>query len=190
MTISYLRRIIFLAGLALINSAAHSEELKIGVIANLSMPNSVGPMVALGVQEAVKDAIASGNFRDHRIVLFTEDDQCKPDLARAKAQKLIQIERIMLAIGHSCPSSSLVASDVYNAARVIHIDPVTTDPLLTERLRGHDSFLFRVSERQDRAAMIAVFVLRDALKNMKVRLVGDRLRQPWTDRFAKQLGAG
>jgi branched-chain amino acid transport system substrate-binding protein len=190
MRISRLRCMGLVIGLALINAAARSEELKIGVIVDRSRPTSVGHMVVLGAQEAIKDAIASGRLRDHHIVSVLADDQCKPDMAKAKAQELIQREQIKLAIGHSCPSPSLAASDAYNAARVIQIDPVTTDPVLTERLRRHDSFLFRVSERQDRAAMIAVFVLRDHLKNMKVRLIGDNSRQPWSDRFKRQIGVG
>jgi branched-chain amino acid transport system substrate-binding protein len=188
MRFSHLCRMGFVIGLTLINATVRSDELKIGVIVDLSRPTSVGHTALLGARAAIDDAASSGMLRDH-ILLVAADDQCRPDVAKRKAQELIQRDQIKLAIGHSCPSSSLAASDAYNAARVIQIDPVTTDPVLTERLRGHESFLFRVSERQDRAAVIAVFVLRDHVKNMKVRLIGDSPRQPWSDRVKQQIGA-
>jgi branched-chain amino acid transport system substrate-binding protein len=183
---------ILVMGLVLINAPADSADVKtrIAVIGDLSTPDGPGRMMVLGAQTALRDAYASGRLPES-VEMISADDQCKPDLASSKARSLIAVERIKFVIGHSCPNASLAASTVYAEAGVIQVDPVTTDPILTERFRGRrESSVFRISERQDRAASIAVFVLRNELRNMRIRLVGDKFRLAWFDNFKKRIGTG
>ncbi|WP_456660642.1 branched-chain amino acid ABC transporter substrate-binding protein [Bradyrhizobium sp. JR3.5] len=158
------------------------------VIADMSMPGAAGPSMALAVKLALEDSRLSGELK-HKVRLVEMDDQCKPDWASAMARQAVLQDRVVLAIGHSCSGASIAASAVYQEVGVLQIDPVTTAPLLTERNRGKSVPLFRIAERQDRAAAIAVVALSDAISGKNVLLVGGRHQKVWLDRF-QSLASG
>jgi branched-chain amino acid transport system substrate-binding protein len=169
--------------------AAQAEDhLRVAVVADMSSPGAPGPSMALAVKLALDDARISGKLT-HKVTLVVMDDQCKPDLAHAKAREVGLQNHVSLAIGHSCSGASMAASTAYQEFRVLQIDPVTTNPALTERNRGKSVSLFRVAERQDRAAAVAVIVLRDAIAGKNVSLIGGPHQKAWFDRF-QALTAG
>jgi branched-chain amino acid transport system substrate-binding protein len=172
--------------------AAGSEPIKIGVVGEMSgtagskLP--AGAAMAVAVDLALADAKSSGALKQDFTVNI-RDDICKPDLAATIAREMADRERVGLVIGHSCPSASLAASQVYRERGILQIDPATTDPVLTEQQRGKPSVIFRVAERQDRAAAIAVIALRNQIAGKNVSLVGGNLQKTWFDRF-RSLAAG
>lgn len=177
-----------LAGWLLLGTPiAAAQTLKIGVVGDMRAP-SQAKSISTAVSLAIEDAKKSRSLTQD-VEVLTNDDECKPDRAKTIAQKLAQDKRINLAVGHSCAAASLAASDAYREARILQIDPVTTHPSLTERTREKPAPLFRVAERQDRAAAIAVLVLRKQIAGKNVCLVGDASRKTWLDRF-QTLAAG
>lgn len=173
--------------------AAGSEPIRIGVVGEMSgMGGSklpAGAAVAIAVDLALADAKSSGTLKQD-FTVDKRDDICRPDLAATIAREMADREKkVGLVIGHSCPSASLAASQVYREKGILQIDPATTDPVLTEQQRGKPSVIFRVAERQDRAAAIAVIALRNQIAGKNVSLVGGNLQKTWFERF-RSLAAG
>jgi branched-chain amino acid transport system substrate-binding protein len=167
--------------------AAQAEDLKIAVIGDMSTAGSPGSVIAAAVKLALADARQSGSLTQN-VTPIVMDDLCKPDLADAKAREAIQNDHISLAIGHSCPATSIAASEVYREAGILQIDPATTHPALTENHRDKPISLFRVAEREDRAAAIAVVVLRDAIANKRISLISSPNQTIWFNKFQTLAG--
>jgi branched-chain amino acid transport system substrate-binding protein len=168
--------------LALPSLPLRAEALRIGVSGSTSGPNPQANAISAAVSFAIQDARNSGMLKQD-VETVTRDDQCKPDLASNIARQFAEMDRVNLVIGHSCAGPSLAASRVYQEKGILQIDPITTLPVLTEQTRGKRAALFRIAERQDRAAAVAVFVLRDQIASKNVCLVGDALNKNWTDHF-------
>jgi branched-chain amino acid transport system substrate-binding protein len=184
---------VFVACLALLvptNGIARAEDLSIAVIGDMSTAGSPAPAMAVAVQLAIEDARSTGKLPQmvEQVRTVVLDDFCKPDYAVAKAREAVQMDRVSLVIGHSCPSASLGASSIYKELNVVLIDPATTNPLLTESNRGKPAPIFRIAAREDRAAAIAVFLLRDAIAGRNITLVGNLYQKAWFDRFQKLAG--
>jgi branched-chain amino acid transport system substrate-binding protein len=178
----------FLAPFVVCTSALAEDDVRIAVISDMSNPGAAGPSIALAVKLALEDARASGELTK-KVSAIVMDDQCKPDLATNFGRQAVQNDRAVLVIGHSCTNASVAASHLYQELNILQIDPVTTHPTLTERNRGKKVPIFRVAERQDRAATIAVIALKNIIAGNNVSLVGGAYQKPWFDRF-QALAAG
>ena len=159
-----------------------AEPLRIGIAGDMSDRNPAAKALPYAVQFAIEDSRKSG-LLSQEITTIVNDDQCKPDVATNIARKFADYDRVNLVIGHTCASTSLAASRVYQEKGLLLIDPTTTHPILTEELRNKKAPVFRIAERQDRAAAVAVIVLRDQIANKNICMVGDPFRKPWLDRF-------
>ncbi|OMI09490.1 hypothetical protein BSN85_16305 [Bradyrhizobium brasilense] len=178
-------RVVALCLFATLVPAEAADSLRIGV----SGDGIAGTIVARAVWFAIEDTKKSGILTQDTEVI-SRDDQCKPDIAATNARTFTDMERVNLAIsGSACAAANLAASTVYREKNTLQIDAASTHPILTEQVRGKNVPLFRLAERQDRAADIAFIVLKNEIANKNVCLVGEASRKTWLDRF-QTLAAG
>ncbi|WP_257168831.1 branched-chain amino acid ABC transporter substrate-binding protein [Bradyrhizobium sp. SRS-191] len=159
-----------------------SEPLRIGVVGDMSDRNPTAMATVKAVSFAVEDIRKAGLLTGD-VSIISRDDQCKSDVATYIARSFSDQDRVNLVVGHTCTITSIPASNIYREKNILQIDPATTHPGLTEGMRGKKSRLFRLAERQDRAAAVAVVVLKDQIANKNVCLVGGAFSKSWLDRF-------
>ncbi len=120
-------RFVRLAALCLVAGACSpAEPLRIGVVMTADG--------VIGAQLAAADVNASGGIhgRHLELVVVEEGHAALPQKAIATAERLTADRRVLAVIGHRGSSSSLVASQVYNASRVPQIAPNSSTPLYTQ----------------------------------------------------------
>jgi branched-chain amino acid transport system substrate-binding protein len=98
---------------------------------------------------AVADINARGGVLGKMLALKIADDACDPGQAVAAANQLVG-ENVVFVAGHECSACSIPASAVYNAAGILQITPVSTNPALTdEAAKKGWTNVFRISGRDD-----------------------------------------
>ena len=79
-------------------SAWAADEIKVGVLYPLSgIYAAPGKQGVEGVNLAFEEA--GGQIGGHKVVIITEDDEAKPDVALAKAKKLVESDRVQVLMG-------------------------------------------------------------------------------------------
>ena len=86
-----------------------------------------GEQLERGATLAVTDLNAAGGVLGQKVQLITADDFCDPEQAVAAARKLVS-DGVIFVDGHYCSGASIPASEVYAAAGVLMICPISTDP--------------------------------------------------------------
>jgi branched-chain amino acid transport system substrate-binding protein len=133
-------------------------DILIGMAGPLTGKNAwYGEQMERGAAQAVADQNAAGGVLGERVELITVDDFCDPAQAVAAANKLVS-DGVVFVVGHFCSHSSIPASAVYEAARVLMISPTSTNPMLTELGRAN---VFRVIHRDDAAGIVVGNYLAD-----------------------------
>jgi branched-chain amino acid transport system substrate-binding protein len=164
-----------LAGLAIAMFAAAlggpaKAEVLIGMAGPLTGKDAwTGEQLQRGTQVAVADINAAGGVLGQQVRLITADDFCDPEQAVAAARKLVN-DGVIAVIGHFCSHSSIPASAVYQAAGVLMICPVSTNPMLTELGRAN---VFRVNYSDDAAGIMAGNYLADHWADKKIAILHD-----------------
>jgi branched-chain amino acid transport system substrate-binding protein len=145
-------------------------EVLIGMAGPMTGPSAwFGEQMQRGAEMAVADLNAAGGVLDQQLRLITADDFCDPEQAVAAAKKLVS-DGVIFVAGHFCSGASIAASDVYAAARVLQISPVSTNPVLTELGRAN---VFRVVPRDDADAIVAGNYLADHWADKKIAILHD-----------------
>ena len=112
---------------------------------------SFGEQMRRGAEQAVKDLNAAGGVLGQKVKLIVGDDACDPKQAVAVAKKLVS-QKVVFVGGHFCSGSSIPASKVYTAGRILQISPASTNPKLTDE--GGPN-VFRVCGRDDQQGVVA-----------------------------------
>ena len=108
-----------------------------------------GRQIRTGAQAAVDDLNAKGGVNGKRLRLVVGDDQCDPKQAVEVANDLVHRHAVFV-VGHFCSGSSIPASQVYAAAKVLQMTPSSTNPALTENAAATGiRTVFRVCNRDD-----------------------------------------
>jgi branched-chain amino acid transport system substrate-binding protein len=128
-----------------------------------------GEQMERGAALAVADLNAAGGVLGQQVRLITVDDFCDPEQAVAAAKKLVS-DGVIFVVGHFCSGASIAASEIYEAARVLMIAPVSSDPTLTELGRTN---VFRVTNRYDAEATMAGNYLADHWADKKIAILHD-----------------
>ncbi len=145
-------------------------EVLIGVAGPMMGKNAWwGEQMQRGAELAVADINAAGGVLGQQVRLITADDACDPEQAVAVARKFVDEGAIFVA-GHYCSGASIPASDIYDAAGVLQISPVWTNPMLTERGRAN---VFRVTGRDDVQGAVAGNYLADHWGDKKIAILHD-----------------
>jgi branched-chain amino acid transport system substrate-binding protein len=145
-------------------------EILIGLAGPMTGKNAwLGEQMERGAALAVADLNAAGGVLGQQVRLITADDFCDPEQAVAAAKKLVS-DGVIFVDGHYCSGASIPASEVYAAAGVLMICPISVDPMLTEL--GHAN-VFRLNFRADAAGVMAGNYLADHWVGKKIAILHD-----------------
>jgi branched-chain amino acid transport system substrate-binding protein len=118
-----------------------AKPYKIGTIQPLSGAGAAGGKTALvGVQMAVDRINKSGGINGRPIELLVADDESKPDVARRKAEKLVEEDKIDVQVGGFLSNICLACMPVWEEARIVNIISVCLDTTLTTSKCSRYSF--------------------------------------------------
>ena len=131
---------------------------------------SFGEQMRRGAEQAVKDLNAAGGVLGQKVKLIVGDDACDPKQAVAVAKKLVS-QKVVFVGGHFCSGSSIPASKVYTAGRILQISPASTNPKLTDE--GGPN-VFRVCGRDDQQGVMAGTFLQKNYPGKKVAFLHDK----------------
>ncbi|HVM83114.1 MAG TPA: branched-chain amino acid ABC transporter substrate-binding protein [Candidatus Binatia bacterium] len=111
--------------------------------------SAFGQQIRKGAQAAVDDLNAKGGVNGKHLRLVVGDDQCDPKQAVEVANDLVG-QHAVFVVGHFCSGSSIPASPVYAAAKVLQMTPSSTNPMLTDSAAAKGiKTVFRVCNRDD-----------------------------------------
>jgi branched-chain amino acid transport system substrate-binding protein len=151
---------------ATVGGPARADVL-IGMAGPMTGPSAwFGEQMERGAAQAVGDLNAAGG---QQVQLITADDFCDPEQAVAAARKLVS-DGVIFVAGHFCSGASIAASEIYAAAGVLQIAPVSSNPKLTELGRAN---VFRVVNRDDAVGIANGNYLADHWPNQKIAILHD-----------------
>jgi len=156
--------------------------IKIATQSPLSGGQAVlGEGITLGAQlaiEKLKDPIERAGFS---VELVPFDDQAKPDVGVANAEKIIADPDILLVIGHLNSGVAIPSSTVYRQVDLAMISPANTNPVVTDR--GYPN-VNRVSGRDDVQGVVGAEFAHRELRAGSVFAIHDRTRYgQWVAEF-------
>ena len=131
---------------------------------------SFGEQMRRGAEQAVKDLNAAGGVLGQKVKLIIGDDACDPKQAVAVAKKLVS-QKVVFVAGHWCSGSSIPASKVYTAGRILQISPGSTNPKLTDEGAPN---VFRVCGRDDQQGVVAGNFLQKNYPGKKIAFLHDK----------------
>ncbi len=145
-------------------------EIKIGIAGPLSGGSlTTGEQQDIGARTAVADLNKNGGVLGQEVVIFSVDDACDPEQAKAAARQLVS-EGVVFVNGHVCSGASLAASKIYQEAGVIMMSPSSTNPKVTDE--GGPN-VFRVIGRDDQQGVVAGRYLSSKHANSKIAIIHD-----------------
>ncbi len=129
-------------------SHRQSHVINIGFAAPLTGDQAAhGEDMLRGAQLAVNQANAQGDILPgYRVALVALDDQHNPTQAVSAAKKLVADADVLVVVGHLNSSCSKPASAVYHEARLLQINPISSNPEISRQ--GFDTF-YRVCATDD-----------------------------------------
>ncbi len=151
---------------------AFSEEvIKLGVATALSGDIASYGIPTLNAATIVAEQInAKGGIDGKKVVVISQDDQCKSELATFAATKLIS-DKVDVVIGHICSGATKAALPNYNTTKRVLISPASTAPDLTTS--GQNPFFFRTIANGNAQAKLSSSFINDSLKAKKVAIIHD-----------------
>ena len=100
-----------------------------------------------GAQLALEQAQQAGEIlRGYKVELVSLDDQRSPAQAVAAAKRLAADPNVLAVVGHLNSSCTKPASAIYNEARILHINPVSSNPDISRQ--GFNNF-YRICATDD-----------------------------------------
>ncbi|MCY4590597.1 MAG: ABC transporter substrate-binding protein [Alphaproteobacteria bacterium] len=123
------------AGAVLIASAAHADEVKIGVMVGFTGPiESLAPDIAAGAELAISEVSDSGNLLGGSSVTAVRGDTTCTDAAAATAamDRLVTSDRVNAVVGGDCSGvTTAMLQNVAKATGIVMISPSATSPALS-----------------------------------------------------------
>lgn len=160
------------ATLFLVYGQLATAEIKIGIAGpHTGAYAAFGEQLWRGANQAIEDINKAGGINGEQLVAVKGDDACEPKQAVNVANRLLEVDRVNVVVGHFCSSSTIPASGIYDEADVLMVTPASTNPQVTDRgLPG----VFRVCGRDDQQGMVAADYIIDRLKAKRVVIIHDK----------------
>ncbi|MBI4226924.1 MAG: branched-chain amino acid ABC transporter substrate-binding protein [Candidatus Omnitrophica bacterium] len=164
--------LLWAAAVALAGCGAPTPGVKIGFVAPLTGDQaSHGADMLHGAELAIAEAAADGPvFPGARVELIPLDDQHSPAQAVAMAKKLAADPAVMAVVGHLNSSCTKPASAIYHKARLLHLNPVSSNPDISRQ--GFDTF-FRICATDDLQGPAAARFAWQTLGSRRVFIIDD-----------------
>lgn len=112
-----------------------------------------------------------GGVLGRQVVVQTEDDQCKPELATNVATKLVS-DKADVVLGHICSGATKAALPIYRDANLVLMSPSATNPPLTQS--GEYPNFFRTIASDDAQAKLGVDYAIQTLGAKKIAVLHDK----------------
>jgi branched-chain amino acid transport system substrate-binding protein len=149
---------------------ASSNEIRIGQFGSMTGGEATfGQSTDKGVRLAIDAKNAAGGIKGKKIVLFTEDNQGKPDEASAVVKKLITQTKVIALIGEVASTRSLAAAPIAQQYKIPMVSPSSTNPRVTQV----GNFIFRVCFIDPFQGPVMARFAKDNLKISKVAVLKD-----------------
>jgi branched-chain amino acid transport system substrate-binding protein len=131
-----------LAALALAACSQGQNTIRIGYVGPLTGDaSSYGSDTLNGVRIAIDEVNAKGGIGGKKIELIAEDGRCNGADASNAAQKLVNVDQVVAIIGGQCSSETLAIAPIVEAAKILLISPVSSNPAITDA----GDYVFRVT---------------------------------------------
>ena len=155
-----------------VGTSLAADVIKLGVAgAHSGDLASYGLPSVKAAELVVNEINAKGGVLGKKVVLFIEDDACKPELGSNVATKLIS-EGVDVVMGHICSGSTKAALAIYKDANIICMSPSATNPPLTQS--GDYPNFYRTIASDDVQAKLEVDYALDVLKVKKIAVIHDK----------------
>ena len=149
-----------------------ADTIKLGVAgAHSGDLASYGIPSVKAAELVVKDINAKGGILGKQVVIFAEDDVCKPEVATNTATKLLS-EGVDVVMGHICSGATKSALGIYKAENIICMSPSATNPPLTQS--GDYPNFYRTIASDDAQAKLEVDYALNVLKAKKIAVLHDK----------------
>lgn len=131
---------------AALTSAAHAEDLRIGLSTPLTgSVASLGQHEKWGAELAIAQLNEAGSVNGKTLALDVQDNQCNPSQGVTSVEKLLQSSPVAV-IGALCSSVTLAIMPVAKRAKVPLVVAVATSPAITEASGiGGNEWTFRIN---------------------------------------------
>lgn len=153
-------------------SKKEDNTIKIGVAgAHSGELASYGLPTVNAVNLVVDEVNKKGGVLGKQLVVLTEDDVCKPEVATNTATKLVT-QKVAAVVGHICSGATKAALGIYKDANLICISPSATNTDLT--LSGDYPNFFRTISHDAAQAQLQVDYALNTLKVKSVAILHDK----------------
>jgi branched-chain amino acid transport system substrate-binding protein len=183
------------AGIVLVAADAQSKgTIKIVSQSPLSGGQSVlGEAIKNGVTMAVEEFGKTVTAYGFRFVYEPYDDQAKPDVGTANANRIINDADVMAVVGHLNSGVAIPSSEVYAKVGLPAVSPANTNPRVTDR-KSTLNVMSRICGRDDVQGPAGADFVVNTLKAKKIFVINNKTAygQGIADAFearAKALGA-
>ena len=149
---------------------AQASEIKIGLVGSLTGGQaSFGQSTQKGAEFAVNEINSSGGINGKKMLLFSLDDQGKPEEAATVVTRLISQDKVSAIFGEVASSISLAMAPIAQKNKIPMITPSSTNPKVSEI----GEYIFRVCFIDPfQGSVMAKFAVED-LKVKKVAVLID-----------------
>jgi branched-chain amino acid transport system substrate-binding protein len=183
------------AGIVLVAADAQSKgTIKVVSQSPLSGGQSVlGEAIKNGVTMAVEEFGKTVTAYGFRFVYEPYDDQAKPDVGTANANRIINDADVMAVVGHLNSGVAIPSSEVYAKVGLPAVSPANTNPRVTDR-KSTLNVMSRICGRDDVQGPAGADFVVNTLKAKKIFVINNKTAygQGIADAFearAKALGA-
>ncbi len=183
------------AGTVLVAADAQNKgTIKIVSQSPLSGGQSVlGEAIKNGVTMAVEEFGKTITAYGFRFVYEPYDDQAKPDVGTANANRIINDADVLAVVGHLNSGVAIPSSEVYARVSLAAVSPANTNPRVTDR-KSTVNVMSRICGRDDVQGPAGADFVVNTLKAKKIFVINNKTAygQGIADAFearAKALGA-
>lgn len=156
-----------LCALLCLAGAAHAD-VKIGLNVPLTgFAAADGKSALEGAKLAVAQANAAGGIKGEKIELVVYDDQASPKEAAPIATKLIEKDKVVVAVSGSYSASTRAAAPVFQAAKVPYVVAYSIHPDVT----ATGDYMFRASTMGEVQGRAGAKFIGEVLNKKKVVLI-------------------
>lgn len=157
-----------LAAAMAVATPVYADSVKIGFNAPLTgFAAADGKSALTGAQLAVEQANAAGGINGKQIELIVYDDQASPKESAPIAAKLIEKDKVVVAVSGSYSGATRAAAGVFQEAGIPYISAYAVHPEITRA----GNFVFRTSFVGEVQGRAGAKLIGDSLGKKKVVLI-------------------